>query len=157
MRPQVPRMDISSEGQGNWIWYYILFPGSDWGAGNARVEFNPLGHYRLERPRIYGRLVEESLQPEATIAEITYFYPHYNYETTDRYMRLGIGSRVLGKVVEDSRERGAKAIYCFGPSRSMKGFLVNKHGFGLCDPTLGLDREHEFYKMLKEATQGTGL
>lgn len=151
-------MDISAERGDNWIWYCVLFPGSDWGAGNARVEFNPLRHYRDPRNRIYGRLIDaEGLEQDHVIAQITYFYPHYNHETSTSHMRLGVGTNILERLRKDSVKRGARTIYARGPSESMRSFLVNKHGFSQCDPALTLDKESEFYKILGREQQGSGL
>ena len=122
--------------------YEINF--ADGRTGNAQIMFFPA--HVFDFTFLYDQLLKEGLKPNAVLTFINSFYPNGDLDSKNEkdalLMRRGIGSAVLDRIVKDSNEYGADAMYCSIASPSMAKFLKDKNGFTA-------HGNESFYKLFK--------
>ncbi len=116
--------------------------------GDAQMVYRKLERFgRIKDDSLYAVLTERGVKSDEIIAQINEFYPNGRgkEEDIEKYMRGGCGTEALNFLIEESRAKGAKAIYVFSGKEKMKDFL-NKHGF---EPVSDKKKKYEkFFKIL---------
>ncbi len=115
----------SSEFEGG-IFYRVMH--DDERSGEVRVVYSAVLDYE---GTIKDKAVELGLSPEELIAQITDFYPNgktgdWSDDAIVPFMRQGVGSELLERVVEDSVTKGARLMYVETGKDSMRAFLQKK-------------------------------
>jgi hypothetical protein len=112
--------------------------------GSAQIMFFPA--HIFDFTFLYDQLLKEGLKPNAVLTLINSFYPNGDLDSKNEkdmlFMRQGVGSAVLERVVKDSVDYGASAMYGSIVSLSMARFL-RKNGFTA-------HGDESFYKLLKD-------
>lgn len=99
--------------------------------GHARIYFYILYELR-EFPcvdpiaEVHHVLSQRGLSPEDVVTGIAMFYPNGGGKPCRQYMRHGAGSMLLERIMKDSRERGARALFLSTGNKSMKSFVEKK-------------------------------
>lgn len=125
----VPEFEIARSGLGLFTGYhYTIIFQEDRPHGDAEVILKPVSHFGPLG--IYEVFQKGELRPDDIAANLNQFYPNGKGldEKSGKYMRQGVGSMVLERIVEDCLEHDAKVMVAFTGQDSMKSFLL-KHGF----------------------------
>lgn len=112
--------------------------------GDARIYFFSLGNLRRSPFRQLCSVLEvEGLQSNNIVAGLVNFYPN-GRKVCRQYMRQGVGSRLLERIIQDLKEQDAQALFLATRTPTMISF-VEKKGFKyVADTILGT----EFYLLL---------
>ena len=144
-----PRIRIKSSRSSNTIYYAICplgRPSGEW--GDVILDFSQLHKIKDElHQRRYPILKDIRIADTDLVAYLNQFYPNGRYaEEVTNYERRGVGTRVLERLVRDSRTEHCKAILATTKEDPMKSFL-RKHGFSELPIELSWN-ERSYYKLL---------
>jgi hypothetical protein len=120
------RIDKSDQSWG--ISYSIQHTGKR-SRGEVAISFNKVSE--IEESKIRRKALSLGLSKSDIVATIDSFYPNGKTGSHDLnplvpYMRQGIGSRILERVIKDAKAHGAKLILVETGQASMKSFLEKK-------------------------------
>jgi len=120
--------------------------------GNAEVYISPDLIITRELSENLKNLLNNS--PKQNIAQILKFYPHLvhsddeansKFPDWDSPLRKGIGTKVLEQIIEDSRRKDIKGVFCTASQRGMEGFLRSRNFQCVSIYNGGIDRLVDFY------------
>lgn len=127
------------------IKYWLIFEDSKRPIGEAELIFEKVGDENISEG-LNRLLLERGLKPGTVVAYINSFYPHgYGKSEEDipvEFMRQGVGSMLLERIVKDALKRNAKVSYTETYNNSMQKFCLKK-GF---EPRG--ERNEQYFKFL---------